>query len=70
MDTLTNSEDQDEMCENANISYGSALFAQMDLKKCWFAMLLPTHPKQALPKKKCIAFLRIFFFFLLFSKYF
>ena len=31
------------------------------IKKCWFAVLLPTHPKQALPKK-IIAFLRIFFY--------
>ena len=30
------------------------------LKKCLFAVLLPTHPKQALPKK-FIAFLRFFF---------
>ena len=31
-------------------------------KKCWFAVLLPTHPKQATPQK-IIAFLRIFIFF-------
>ena len=30
-----------------------------DLKKIWFAMLLPTHPKQALPEE-IIAVLRFF----------
>ena len=36
--------------------------SKADLEKCWFAMLLPTHPKQALPPKKyCIS--EIFFTF-------
>ena len=40
---------------------------EADLKKCWFTMLLPTHPTQALPPpplKKNIDILR--FVFLLF----
>ena len=40
--------------------------SKADLKKIWFAVLLPTHPNQALPQK-IIAFLRIFVFVFYFS---
>ena len=37
------------------------------IKNCWFAVLLPTHPKQALPKKfYCLS--EDFFFLVIFSQ--
>ena len=33
-----------------NQAEGQHKIAESDLKKIWFAVLLPTHPKQALPK--------------------
>ena len=36
---------------------------RLTLRKCWFALLLPIHPKQALPKKNYCLFENLFFAF-------
>ena len=56
-------------CKNVNFQMKNSdiflIFAQNigpTIKNCWFAVLLPTHPKQALPKKfYCLS--EDFFFF-------
>ena len=39
------------------------------IKNCWFAVLLPTHPKQALPKKNYCLSEDFFFFGIFFSNF-
>ena len=50
-----------------DLDYINCEYIRPALKKSWFAVLLPTHPKQPLPKN-VIAFLKSFFFLLFCSQ--
>ena len=52
---------------SVNFSFFFCFHVRSTLKICWFSVLLPTHPKQALPKKCYCLSENLFFNFLFFS---